>query len=259
MSTLLFSDIQRDYDRKAKETTDLFPKLTFICESSLASMWRMKGEWKTMILSKWGKELPPHQKWVSIYFFRNMTYLRAAYLLAREGSCGASSDLQRTAYETILRGYLFIVDEEEAKLHASIIEDTLKPEEKETLRKRKYYPFDLLLEKLYMPKSRKPHQRTFHELSRFSHPSIRGVFTDIRYSEKEIENCLKLILALTYGTVQMMTEGFFELLDDRIKETIKATLKSIASFLHEVPLFEPDKEGLTSKIRLRRGNFMTAL
>lgn len=252
--------IQRDYARKARKTADTFPKLTLVCERALASMWVMEKELETIIRTKWGaKELPPHQQWVSIYFFKNMTYLRAAYLLACEGSCGASNDLQRTAYETILRGYLFIVDENEARLFYNLIEGTIEPKKKEALHKRKFYPFKFLLKKLYKPKSRKSHQKIFHELSRFSHPSIRGVFLDMQYSEKQIEDCLKMILSLIYGTVQMMAEGFFELLDDRIKDTIKDTLESIASFFLEVPLFEPDKEESSSKIRLREGNFLTVL
>jgi len=255
-----FFDIQEYYARKAKRTADSFPNLTSVCESSLASMWIVKREWERIIQTKWGtKELPPHQKWVSIYFFRNMTYLRAAYLLAREGSCMASNDLQRTVYETILRGYLFIVDEKEARLHSSLIEGTIKPEEKEILRKRKYYPFDFLLKRLYMPKSRESHRKIFHILSRFSHPSIRGVFLDLQYSGKQIENRLKMILALIYGTVQMMAEGFFELLDDRIKGAIKETLEGIADFLLVVPVFEPDQRMWLSKIRLKEGNFLTVL
>lgn len=257
---LPFSDIQRSYLSKAKKTENTFPKLTLICERALASMWTMKKQWETIIQTQWGaKELPPHQQWVSIYFFRNMAYLRAAYLLAREGSCGASNDLQRTGYETLLRGYLFIVDENEARLFYDIIEGTIEPKLKEALSKRKFYPFKFLLNKLYKSKSRKSHQKIFCELSRYSHPSIRGVFLDMKYSDKQIEDCLKMILAFIYGTVQMMAEGFFELLDDYIKDTIKDTLESIASFLYEVPLLEPDKEELSSKIRLREANFLTVL
>jgi hypothetical protein len=255
-----FSDIQEHYAGQAKRTVDSFPELTLVCESSLASMWIMKREWERIIQNRWGaKELPPHQKWVSIYFFRNMTYLRAAYLLAREGSCGASNDLQRTVHETILRGYLFIVDEKEATLYSSLIEGTITPEEKETLHKRKYYPFNFLLKKLYTCKSRKSHRKVFQLLSRFSHPSVLGVFLDLQYSGKQVEDCLKMILALTYGTVQMMAEGFFELLDDRIKDTIKQILKGIADFLLAVPVFEPDQKMWLSKIKLREGNFLTVL
>jgi len=68
-----------------------------------------------------------------------------------------------------------------------------------------------------------------------------------------------MILAFIYGTVQMMAKGFFDLLDDYIKDTIKDTMESIAGFLHEVPLFEPDKEELSSKIRLKEGNFLSVL
>lgn len=260
MKDLSFSDIQRSYLSKARKTANTLPELSLICERALASMWTIKKQWELIIQTQWGtKELPPYQQLISIYFFRNMIYLRAAYLLTREGSCGPSNDLQRTAYETLLRGYLFITDENELKLFYSLVEGTIKPKAKETLRKRKFYPFEFLLKKLYKPKSRKSHKKIFHELSRYSHPSIRGVFLDIRYSQKQVEDCLRMILALTYGTVQLMTEGFYELLDDRLRDTIMDILESIAGFLREVPLFEPNKDDLFSKIRLRGGNFLTVL
>jgi len=260
MSKVSFTDIQRDFIEKAKKTADLFPELVFICESSLACMWHMKREWENIMMTKWGeRELPPMQKWVSIYFFRNMTYLRAAYILAREGSCSASRDLQRTIAETIWRGYLFIVDEKEARLYASLIEGTIKPEDRQTLKKRKYYPFDFLLKRLYKPKTRKSFYELFSDLSRFSHPSIIGIFTELQYPKSQTEDCLKVILALIYGNTQMLAEGFLELLDAPIKETVKNALKTIASYLHEHPLFEPDKEDVISKIRLRNGNFLMVL
>jgi len=256
-----FQGIQKHYAMRASKTAVSFPELTDICERAVASMWDVEKELRVAIRTMWGdRELPPQQQWVSIYFFRNMTYLRAAYLLACEGSCGASNDLQRTAYETILRGYLFIVDENEARLFYDFIEGTIKSEEKESLRKRRFYPFKFLLKKLYKPESRKSHRKIFHELSRFSHPTIRGVFLDMnRYSEKQVEDCLKMILAFVYGSVQMMAEGFLGLLNDRTKEIIRDTLENIASLLQEVPLFEPDKKEFSSRIRLREGNFLTVL
>lgn len=241
-----------------RRTINTFPELTRVCSDALASMWSMKKELGAILKTKWGdKELPSYQQFVSIYFFRNMVYLRGAYLLACEGSCGPSSDLQRTAYETILRSYLFMVDKSEADLLYSYLEGNAKA--RKILRKRNFYPINFLRSELYAPSSRKLHKKIFEELSRFSHPTIQGAMLDLQYSSKNVEGSLKMILALTYGTVQMLVEGFFDLLDARLKATAKETLEKIADFLKVVPLFEPNQERWSSKIKLKRGNFLAVL
>ena len=239
-----------------KRTIITFPELTRVCSDALASMWVMKKELEG-VFRKLMRELPASQKWVSIYFFGNMIYLRAAYFLACEGSCRPSWDLQRTAYETILRGYLFIVDESEADLLHSYLEGNV--EARKILRKRNFYPIDFLQSQLYTPSSRRSHKKIFKELSYFSHPTIRGAMLDLQYSEENVKYCLNGVLYLTYGTVQMLTEGFFDLLDEPLRAAIKDTLEKIANFLKEVPIFEPDQERWSSKIRLRKGNFLAVL
>ena len=236
----------------------IFPELTRVCSDALASLWIMKEELGRALKTQWGKkELPPYQQFVSIYFFRNMVYLRGAYLLASEGSCGPSRDLQRTAYEMILRSYLFIVDRSEADLLYSYLEGNAKV--RKILRKRNFYPIESMRSKLYTPSSRKSHKKIFEELSRFSHPTIRGAMLDLHYSSKDVEDCLKMVLTLVFGSIQVFAEGFYDLLDERLKTTAKETLEKIASFLEGVPLFEPDQERWLSKIRLTSGNFLAVL
>ena len=243
-----------------KRTIITFPELTRVCSDALASLWVMKKELEEAVLKpkvEAKEQMPPHQQFVSIYFLKNMAYLRGAYMLALEGSCGPSYDLQRTAYETILRSYLFIVDRSEAELMYSYLEGNA--EARKILRKRKFYPIKFLRSKLYNPSSKKSHKEIFEELSFFSHPTIQIAISDLLYSSKNVEDSLKMILALTYGTVQVLVEGFFDLLDERIKTTAKETLEKIADFLKEVPLFEPDQKRWSSKIRLKRGNFLDVL
>lgn len=255
-----FLDVQKEYAKRARKTATTFGQLNLTCQHVLATMFLMNNKLRNAVYTKWGlKEMPRYQQFASIYFIKNMTYLRAAYLLASEGSCGPSLDLQRTIHETILRGYLFIVNKKEANRLYSFIEGTISKEEKDVLRKRKFYPFDYLVNQLYDPKSRKSHKKFFKLLCRYSHPSISGVMADIRYSKEGVKDCLKTILALAYGTIQMMAEGFFDFLDSDLKNIIRQSLKEIADFLGEIPIFEPDQNRWTSRIRLKKGNFLTIL
>ena len=251
-------DIWKDYSERGERTAKTFPVLNRVCQHALSSMWLMKNRLMTALLQL-GEELPPQQQFISIYFMRNITYLQSAYLLSYGGYCAPSRDLERTLYETILRGYLFIANEDEANLMYECIEGTASPERKEMLRKRKFWPFEFMIKQLYLEDSRKLHRQLFQELSYSSHPSIKSVVPDLEYREDQVRDGLKMILSLIYGTIQMMTECFFHLLDSEFKDIIKASLTEIADLLGEIPLFEPNKPDMVSKIRFKKGNFLTIL
>jgi len=251
-------DVWEDYSEREDKTKKTFPDLTRVCEHALWSIWSMKNRLLNTIMQL-NEELPPYQQFISIYFMRNIIYLQSAYLLACGGYCAPSRDLQRTLYETILRGYLFIVNEDEANLMYEYIEELIIPVRKEALRKRKFWPFEFMVEQLYLEESRKSHKRLFQELSYSSHPSIKSVLPDLEYREGQVRDCLNMILSLIFGNIQMMAECFFSLLDSDFKDIIKASLTEIADFLGEVPLFEPNKPDLTSKIKLKKGNFLDVL
>jgi hypothetical protein len=253
-----YSDFWKANFQRVKKTEKTFPKLTQLCIRVLESMGYIGKKWGLLARAR-GKKLPPYQQFVSIYFQRNITFLRGAYLLACRSLCEPSRDLQRTTFETILRGYLFTVKKKEANLMYSLIEGTIKPEEKDALRKKKYWPFRSLVRELYTKETRKSCEKFYDRLSRSSHPSIMGTFADLRYSSEMVEDCLNTILALSYNNVQMMAEGFFDFLDNEFKEVIRATLKDIADAQEVIVIFEPDKEIHSSKIKLKKGNFMKVL
>ena len=253
-----YSDVWKDNFQRVKKTVNTFPELTQLCNLALESMWLMRNRWGNIIKTSWGnKELPPYQQFVSIYFQRNIMYLRAAYLLACGCLCEPSRALQRTICETILRGYLFIVNRKEANLMYSLIEGTIKPEERDALRNRKYWRFNFLLGELYTKKTRKSYKKLLKDiLSPRAHPSIRGAFTDLQYSSQNVEDCLNMVLTLSYGNIQMMAEGFFDFLNNGLKDVIRTTLKNIAEAQKETTIFAPDKKIYSSKIKLKKGNFM---
>ena len=142
----------------------------------------------------------------------------------------------------------------------SLIEGTIRREERAFLRGRKFWSINLMLGEMYTEKTRKAAKKLYGDvLSRSSHPSIRGAFIDIKYSLQTVKDCLNMILALSYGNIQMMAEAFFNFLSDELKNKVKTTMRDIAEFHTEVAIFEPDKRGISSKIKLKKGNFMEVL
>lgn len=61
---------------------------------------------------------------------------------------------------------------------------------------------------------------------------------------------------LTYSALQVLIEGFYNLLTQQFKVTLKEAMKKIADVLKFVPVIEPDKKDRSSRIRLRKGNFL---
>lgn len=254
------SDTWKLYKKRVEMTEVSSFQLTELCLHVLQSMQSMTSLLNNNVRTMWGKkQLPPYQQFVSVYFVRNLTYLRPAYFLACASLCGPSRNLQRTIYETILRGYLFIVNHNEANLMHSYIEQTLTKKQLGLLRRRKFWPFSFMINCLYTKKLMKQHKTMFNAISRFSHPSIRGVYKDLEYSEDEVKDCLNIILGLGYSNIQMMSEGFYQFLNPTLKGVIKETLFEIADFQGTISLFEPNKREWSSKIKLKNGNFLTVL
>lgn len=254
------SVLWKEYFKRINRTKSTFLMLDGTCEDILASMHDMTDILLTNIKKVHGeKEFLPYQQFVSIYFVRNIVYLKSAYLLSCGAFCGPSRDIQRTVYETILRGYLFIVDHKEANHMYNYINGTINSEELDMLQRRKFWPFDYLMKRLFHRRTRKMHKKLYEELSRSSHPSIKGVYHDLEYSEDQVNDCLNVILSFGYGNMQMMAEGFYDFLDSVLKVKIKESLLQILDILSEKPLLEPDLEEWSSKIRLKKGNFLQVL
>lgn len=257
-----YSDVWEAHLERVKKTSDTFPELTQLCRLVLDSMWHMKDSLMNVVRDicvQTKKEAPPYQQFTSIYFIRNILYLQGAYLLACGSLCEPSRDLQRTITETIMRGYLFIVNKKEANLMHSLVEGTIEPKDRDYLRNRKYWPFKWLLGELYIKETRNSIRKFLRRLSRSSHPSIISAFVDLKYSRQGVEDCLNIILALSYHNMQMMAEGFLNILDEDLKNAIKSALKKIADFQEEIVMLEPDKEKYSRKIKLKKGNFIKVL
>jgi hypothetical protein len=249
------------HSQRLEATEKKYPKLNQLCLNSLDSMWKINQECGRRVTARSrGTQIPAVEQCVSIYYQRNITYLRAAYLLASVSLTEPTANVLRTIYETILRGYFFIVRNDEADLMCAKIEQKISNEDKDRLRKRKYWPFRFLIGELYTEKTKKSAKLLFEDfLSRSSHPSVRSAMVDFNYSGESVNDKLNLITMLSYGNIQMLAECFFDYFTDELKLLIKNSLFNIADFYKEVPVFEPDKPLFFDKIRLRNGNFMELL
>jgi hypothetical protein len=239
-----------------KKTEEKFEILTETSETIFKLMWYIDSKiWERA--KKIGESLPNVQSFVSAYYRRNMVYLKSAYVLASMCFSYPSMNLQRTVYETILRGYLFIVDPQEADLYHL----NLRTEEEEDfLRSRKWYGHSFLTDRLFEAKMRESHRTFYKELCISVHAEIKGVLRDFpNYVDEDVEDRLRIILSLSYGNAQMMAEAFYDILDESIKKALRIVFTEIVETLKSRPTFEPNKREYSSKLELKEGNFVDIL
>lgn len=247
--------VWEDYLERVNRTISAFAPMNQTCENTIKSMWLINSEIFETVKTRWGKQvLPSHQVFVSVYYRRNIIYLQSSHALACIGFLDPSSNLNRTVYETLLRGYLFTVDQKEAEEYFHII--GTKDEDNYNFNKGASY----LRRKLYTFPTRKKHKKLYKELCISAHPNIKGVALDYPdYLPDRVRNSLKMILFLIYGNIQMMAECFFCFLDIKTRTIVKLSLNDIASISDAVPSFEPDGKSYSSKVRLKHGNFLKVL
>lgn len=250
MSHSDYGELWKDYLSKVNKTITSFANINQICENTILSMMLIYSE----IFESVKTSLPNYQAFIAFLYKRNITYLQSSHLLACIGFIDPSSNLNRTVYETILRCYLFITEPKEADEYSQAI----RAEKEKSYDRKKGVKY--IREKLYSPKTCKEHKEFYEQLCILAHPSIKGVAEDYpEHRPDRIKDNLSIILHLMYGNIQMMSECFFGLLNSQATKTIIPSMERIATTLEYVPLFEPDKDSYSSRIKLKRGNFREVL
>jgi hypothetical protein len=247
--------VWKDYLERVDKTIASFASYNQACENAIKAMWLINGRIFKTVLSRWGKKvLPYHQVFVSVYYKRNIVYLQSSHALVSIGFIDPSSNLNRTVYETILRGYLFIVEQKEAEEYFQVI--GTKEEDSYFFKKGMSY----IRNKLYEPKIRQSQKKLYKMLCTSAHADIKGANLDYpKYLANRIEDNLRIILSLIYANIQMMVECFIDYLDSKTRIIIKDSMEEIASTILSVPLFEPNQLVHQSKIHLKSGNFLNVL
>jgi len=81
----------------------------------------LQNMWTSVALSEsiFEKTKPQRSSelFIMTYYLRNITYLVGSYQLAKQGYVIPSHNLQRTIIETLVKGYLFIVEEDISDLN----------------------------------------------------------------------------------------------------------------------------------------------
>jgi hypothetical protein len=234
--------------KRSVKTTEK-QSLAETCEIVLNSMWFLEDKIAEKLRKK-GDPLDPCHSFVLAYFRRNIVYLQSTYILSSMGFIHPSINLQRTVYETMLRSYFFIVNPKEANQYYAHLRTD---EEEKFLKSRKRYSQWFLADKLFKSETKDAHRLFYKHLCISAHAEIKGLLKDFpKYDEKGIEDNLKVVLSLSYGNIQVVSEAFLELYDESLKKFIKEILVRIAQLTKSKPAFEPDKDRWASKLRFTK-------
>jgi len=246
-----FTGIQTGFRTRVERTRANFPSLVKVCSEVIAFQWKIRNLFSMRVKEPGSGESPPHQQFIMIYFARNAIYLRAAFTLAQEGSTSPCYDVLRTVFETILRGYLFALAPDEAKLMYGYIKNALTSEQQKDLKRKAFFNFDYNLKRLWDDKDIDKINQVYRQLCRFSHPSVLGAELDWRYSKNSVKDCLRMTSSLSFGNIQVLMEGFPEYIKGEARDICRDALVMVRNKLGFSPLFTPSSSEFQPRMEIQ--------
>jgi len=230
---------------------------------------------------------------ISTYFMRNITYLYSAYESARIGNTMPSYNLQRTVLETIIKGYVFVVDEDIADrcyittasylkqndkyrdilikkiLQKNRLEPMFIQSSKKILNNKimdsdkiglirninQYSKFKDNLDILYINKLKDGWEKLYGQICKPAHPSVDGAMSDLLLNMNKTKECIEVILILSYMNMFMFLEVFYNDATPVLKIMFKDQFKIIHETLKQVPLFIPNIQVQNNKLNLKNEDY----
>lgn len=278
------------YYEDRKKLIDILQEIDVV-ENVLQEMW-----FSCNIISDILKDRPLNSStelFINTYYMRNITYLYSAYECARIGNTMPSYNLQRTILETIIKGYVFIVDEDIAdkcyvtmeahskqkdeyrdiliniilqkqKLEPVFIQSSKKilnnkiidSDKKGLIRKiNQYSKFKDNLDILYKNKVKDYWDKIYGRICKPAHPSVEGTMSDLLLNINKTKECLEVILILCYMNMFMFLEVYYNDATPVLKTIFKDQFKVINETLKEVPLFIPNIQTQNNKLNLKNQDY----
>jgi len=251
-----FAGIQTDFRTRVERTRANFPSLVKVCSEVIAFQWKIRNLFGMRVKKPGSGESLPHQQFIMIYFARNAIYLRAAFALAQEGSTSPCYDLLRTVFETIVRGYLFALAPDEAKLMYGYIKNALTSEQQKDLKRKGFFDFDYNLKRLWDDKDGDKINEVYRQLCRFSHPSVLGAELDWRYSKDSVKDCLRMTSSLSFGNIQVLMEAFPDHIKGKARDICRDALVMVRNELRFSPLFTPSSSEFQPRMEIQESDII---
>jgi len=230
---------------------------------------------------------------ISTYFMRNITYLYSSYESERIGNTMPSYNLQRTVLETIIKGYVFVVDEDIADrcyvttaahlpqsdeyrdiliniiLQKHRLEPVFIQSSKKILNNKimdsdkiglirninRYSKFKDNLDILYINKVKDGWEKLYGQICKPAHPSVDGAMSDLLLDINKTKECMEVILILCYMNMFMFLEVFYNDATPVLKTIFKDQFKVIHETLKQVPLFIPNIQVQNNKLNLKNEDY----
>jgi len=275
-------------EKEIEETIGVIEDVEFI----LQEMWFSGALMEKLFLRyipKFSSELL-----INTLYFRNVNYLTSSYKLAKIGFVIPSHNLQRTVLESLVKGYIYIVEEEVSDMHfiVTMLDKKLNTVEKDILKSIvkknvlsekyimcannllfdktpekelkkqvikmiwKYSIFNRNIDLLYTKSIENKYRDVYRRLSTTAHPSSFGIVSDLTYNKIGVIDSLELTLLFSYANMQMFLERYFpQIKNQELLKLFKNSMNHIINKLTQFPNIEPNKNIYNKKIIFKTANF----
>lgn len=187
-------------------------------------------------------------------FTRNVSYLIASHKLMLLGLNNPSKSTLRTVMEGITQIYLVYSTKIEAELIYKKELDILTDDEINIFKnKYKYMPPREVRKLLYTGEKKIKIDTLYNEISNASHPTIKGIMSDIQLSDGPTNDTIYVILAFGMANIIAFLEVYSDKLDENTIENSAKLLDKCAKKCGGVVDLVPNHPSILEKLTLIPG------
>ena len=184
-------------------------------------------------------------------FAKNLFFLIAAYKLMLLGLNNPSNSTLRTVLEGITQIYLIHATKNEAELIYKREMDILTDDEKIILKKNyRYMSAGMVRDLLYTGEKKRMMDDLYNGMSNVSHPSIKGLITDMELTDDFTNDAIYVILAFGTANIIAFLEVYSDRIDENIIENSKKLLDKCAKAHGGVVDIVPNQPSILEKLTL---------
>lgn len=184
-------------------------------------------------------------------YLRNCHYLFSSYILLQKGLIHPGSALLRVVFESITHIYIYQLTTYEADLlYKHDTENLNESEENELIYKYRFFNPSIIRDILYNDETRDDIKIFYSAICKPAHPTTKGAMANFEYRIGDIEDSLKILLAVAFSSIVAIFEVFHNLVNTKEQKMLNEKLTLIARTIESMPLLIPNHPDLIDKIAI---------
>jgi hypothetical protein len=157
----------------------------------------------------------------------------------------------RSVFEGVTQIYLLHLTDREAELFYKKQIETLTPNDKRELKRRRWLSPAEVRDILYTGTKKEQNEAFYNGISNSAHPSVRGVTMNFELKEDVVVDVLSLTLMLAVSNLIAINESCFEIITKKERGEVLEAIEEVVAELGYISDLIPNNPKMEDKLNFR--------